>query len=103
MQQNRFLILYSQDKTTHTENCPILYISGRLLFDKIRQQNLLQLKFQNIKNVSIQKVNISVDLYNDAEDIINTIAYTYEALNIEREEFFGDQIPIYFHKNLLNF
>lgn len=98
MQQNRFLILYSQDKTTHTENCPILYISGRLLFDKIRQQNLLQLKFQNIKNVSIQKVNISVDLYNDAEDIINTIAYTYEALNIEREEFFGDQIPIYLNE-----
>lgn len=99
MPQNRFDIVYSQDNTLHTENCPLLYVGGRLLFDKIKNQKLLQLKFQNIKNAIINSATISIELYGNDKKLLDTLSHTYESIEIKRDNDFGEQIPIYLQES----
>ena len=99
MPQNRFDIVYSQDNALHTENCPLLYVGGRLLFDKIKNQKLLQLKFQNIKNAIINSVTISIELYDNDKKLLDTLSYTYENIEIKRDDDFGEQTPIYLQES----
>lgn len=99
MPQNRFYIVYSQDNALHTENCPLLYVGGRLLFDKIKNQKLLQLKFQNIKNAIINSVTISIELYDNDKKLLDTLSYTYENIEIKRDDDFGEQTPIYLQES----
>lgn len=96
MSNNRFAIIHSQPNITHITTCPILYVSGRLLYDRRIKDSLIQLKFQNIVDGIINSVTISIDGYDENnEKIIDSMIWEYDNLSIKRDSAFGSEVAIY--------
>ena len=96
MQNSRYSVLYELEENLHIPFCPIVCTKGRLLSDIKKRDTLVQMKFQNIIDSTILSAEVTINGYDDANNkLVNSISWKYENLEVQREEFFGDRIPIY--------
>jgi hypothetical protein len=68
---------------------------GAITHDNLNGNLLLQLKFQNISNMNIKEVFLSIESY-DEDDIkvSEKIGHNYNYINVYPGDFFGDDNPI---------
>lgn len=96
MSNNRFEIIYESSTVTHIETCPIITIGTRLMYDQVKKDNVVQLKFKNIVDYKITSVTVKViGCLSDGTSNCNTVKYVFDNLTISRNETFGEQCPIY--------
>lgn len=91
MGNNRFEIIYESSAVTHIETCPVIIVGIRLMYDQVKKDSVVQLKFKNIMETTI--VSINVEIIDEKKNIKHN--FDYCNLNIKRDDCFGEQVPIY--------
>jgi len=68
---------------------------GAITQDNLNGNLLLQLKFQNISNINIKEVFLSIESYDeDCIKVSEKIGHNYNYINVYPGDFFGDDNPI---------
>lgn len=76
-------------------NSPVCLDKGALLNDNVKEENLLQLQFRNIKNKNIIAMKISIVTKDITHNEVDIITYEYLDINIPMNGIFGSNIPVY--------
>ncbi len=100
MNNTRFNIIYESSDIDHTENCPVLMVGQRLLYDYQKRDCLAQLKFRNIYDCKIFSIGVGVVGYAiDGTTVLKTLSYNFKDLNLCRDDECGDQTPLYLNNH----
>ena len=97
----RYTRVFELHKNLYAENAPVVISAGALLKDNQTGKILAQLKFRNITDKKIKALKISIISFDTVgkqlEDFTN---YEYLDLSAERDEEFGQKVPIMLANNL---
>ena len=70
-------------------------VAGALLYDKVTQSMLIQLKLENNGTQTLTGVLVKCELYGEnRENVLGETFYQYEGLHVASGEAFGEQTPI---------
>ena len=87
--------LYSLPERLYTMGAPVVVAAGALLKDNRNGNIIVQLKIQNIYNKTIKAVTVKVaSMDTVGRTLGEETEYRYLDLNVKRNEFFGQQVPI---------
>ena len=87
--------LYSLPERLYTMGAPVVVAAGALLKDNRIGNIIVQLKIQNIYNKTIKAVTVKVaSMDTVGRTLGEETEYRYLDLNVKRNEFFGQQVPI---------
>ena len=87
--------LYSLPERLYTMGAPVVVAAGALLKDNRNGNIIVQLKIQNIYNKTIKAVTVKVaSMDTVGRTLGEETEYQYLDLNVKRNEFFGQQVPI---------
>ena len=87
--------LYSLPERLYTMGAPVVVAAGALLKDNRNGNIIVQLKIQNICNKTIKAVTVKVaSMDTVGRTLGEETEYRYLDLNVKRNEFFGQQVPI---------
>ena len=87
--------LYSLPERLYTMGAPVVVAAGALLKDNRNGNIIVQLKIQNIYNKTIKAVTVKVaSMDTVGRNLGEETEYRYLDLNVKRNEFFGQQVPI---------
>ena len=87
--------LYSLPERLYTMGAPVVVAAGALLKDNRNGNIIVQLKIQNICNKTIKAVTVKVTSMDTVGRALGEeTEYQYLDLNVKRNEFFGQQVPI---------
>ena len=87
--------LYSLPERLYTVGAPVVVAAGALLKDNRNGNIIVQLKIQNICNKIIKAVTVKVTSMDTVGRALGEdTEYQYLDLNVKRNEFFGQQVPI---------
>ena len=87
--------LYSLPERLYTMGAPVVVAAGALLKDNRNGNIIVQLKIQNIYNKTITAVTVKVaSMDTVGRTLGEETEYQYLDLNVKRNEFFGQQVPI---------
>ena len=87
--------LYSLSERLYTMGAPVVVAAGALLKDNRNGNIIVQLKIQNIYNKTIKAVTVKVaSMDTVGRTLGEETEYRYLDLNVKRNEFFGQQVPI---------
>lgn len=87
--------LYSLPERLYTEGAPAVIAAGALLKDNRTGNIIVQLKIQNICSKKIKAVTVKIKTLDTAgRELDEEIKYQYLDLNADRNECFGQQVPV---------
>ena len=87
--------LYSLPERLYTMGAPVVVAARALLKDNRNGNIIVQLKIQNIYNKTIKAVTVKVaSMDTVGRTLGEETEYQYLDLNVKRNEFFGQQVPI---------
>ncbi|MBE6764087.1 MAG: hypothetical protein E7553_07055 [Ruminococcaceae bacterium] len=100
----RYSRMFSLPTELYTSGAPVVIVAGALLKDSRTGSMLAQLKIRNIQKKIIKAVKVSV-LAKDAADrsLGEEREHSYSALNVRRDEDFGQKSPIMLDRNTCAF
>lgn len=93
--EKRYKKLMDIEGTKWSKRCPIILLKGALIYDDIKSQNLLQLKFQSISREAIIGVDISYKAYSIGDELLLEGSYSYLDIDINLNDEFGEKTAIY--------
>ena len=88
---DRFRILYQLNPDGYCAGAPVLIVGGNLLWDNVSSRPLVQIKFQSLCPYVIDSVRVHVDLMNKAGELTASTDYSYDDLDVARNQYFGEQ------------
>ena len=92
---NRYEKIYALPAEATDGNNDVSVVAGALLYDKVTQSTLIQLKLENNGTQTLTCVLVKCVLYGEnRENVLGETFYQYEGLHIASGEAFGEQIPI---------
>lgn len=87
--------LYSLPERLYTMGAPVVVAAGALLKDNRNGNIIVQLKIQNICSKTIKAVTVKITSIDTVGRTLGEeTEYQYLDLNVKRNEFFGQQVPI---------
>lgn len=87
--------LYSLPERLYTMGAPVVVAAGALLKDNRNGNIIVQLKIQNICSKTIKAVTLKITSIDTVGRTLGEeTEYQYLDLNVKRNEFFGQQVPI---------
>ena len=91
----RYIRLYKSEQEYFLSGCPISLAAFAVLRDKKEEINLLQLKFKNCSDKSVNGIILSVTTLDQLGQKIETVTdHQYARLNAEKGSFFGSNSTI---------
>ena len=91
-----YLRLQTYDETLWYPGCPVMLEKSALLYDRIKNLQLLQCKFRNIQEKSIRSISVQITLFDHNNQMLgNPFSFQYSQLNVLFHGEFGSQTPIY--------
>lgn len=75
-------------------DCPVMFLRGAVLKDKLTGKNMLQLKFINMGTQTVRSAYAAIHFFDDAGDVIakdSTIQAEYLDINCASKDFFGQK------------
>lgn len=92
---NRYEKIYALPAEATDGNNDVSVVAGALLYDKVTQSTLIQLKLENNGTQTLTGVLVKCVLYGENREIVlGETFYQYEGLHIASGEAFGEQTPI---------
>ena len=92
---NRYEKIYALPAEATDGNNDVSVVAGALLYDKVTQSTLIQLKLENNGTQTLTGVLVKCVLYGESrENVLGETFYQYEGLHIASGEAFGEQTPI---------
>ena len=92
---SRYKKIFEINECKWVVDSPVYFNKGALLYDNVKESNLLQVQFKNIQNEVIIGIKISVVCYDITGNELNTITHEYLDIRNSINETFGDNVPIY--------
>lgn len=87
--------LYSLPERLYTMGAPVVVAAGALLKDNRNGNIIVQLKIQNICSKTIKAVTVKITSIDTVGRTLGEeTEYQYLDLNVKRNEFLGQQVPI---------
>lgn len=92
----RFSRLYELPKMQYAVGSPVIIVAGVLLRDNANGKLLGQLKFKSISSKPIRELGIQVVALDESNNMIDEPrTYQYTGIQIERNQEFGENVPIF--------
>ena len=92
---NRYEKIYALPAEESDDNNDVSVVAGALLYDKVTQSMLIQLKLENNGTQTLTGVLVKCVLYGEnRENVLGETFYQYEGLHVASGEAFGEQTPI---------
>lgn len=98
--EERYSRLYSQNGMLYHEASPLIILAGAVLSDSLTRSVLVQLKFKSITGKAISALSVCVLPLNAAgEEAGEVVEYSYNHLDIHRDDTFGTNTAIVMPNN----
>ena len=93
----RYQSLFRLPDNLYFDGSPVMVAAGALLIDRNDGRVLAQLKLQSISPLCIRACKVTLTAYEPNGCVAETVDnFQYLDLNVNRDEFFGQKIPVYF-------
>ena len=97
----RYTKVFELPENIYAENSPVIIVAGALLKDNQTEQILAQLKVKNVTDKKIIALKVSIVSYDTAKNVIGEeLIYNYLDLSADRDDEFGQKIPVLLGNNL---
>ena len=91
---NRYIQRYRLSVRQYTAGCPVVLAAGALLEDTKQPRLVAQLKFTSLSDKPITALTVSVHCLDGIDINLDTVSFTYENLEIQRGQSFGQYTAI---------